>query len=158
MNWNDLLAYEDGELFWKVALGRKIRVGDPAGYVTPRGYVTITYKGKKFRAHRIIWEMLKGPIPVGMEVDHEDGKRANNKIGNLSLKTNAGNHLNMALRQDNTSGATGVFLCKVANKWKASAKQKGVTTHLGSFSTFEEAVAARKAHNASVGFSSRHGT
>ena len=158
MNWNNLFTYDDGKLVWKVALGRKIRIGDPAGTMTPRGYVTVTYQGKKYRAHRIIWEMLKGAIPVGMEVDHGDGDRTNNRISNLSLRTNAGNHMNMAKRKDNTSGATGVYQCKVTGKWKASAKQNGVTTHLGTFECFDDAVAARKAHNLVVGFSDRHGT
>lgn len=158
MNWNDYFDYNDGALIWKVAVGRKIRPGDSAGTVTPRGYVSVTLAGAKYRAHRIIWEMLKGPIPAGMEVDHEDGQRANNKIGNLSLTTNAGNHLNMAMRKDNKSGHTGVFFCKVSNRWKASAKKQGVTSNLGSFLTKEEAVAARQAHNITAGFSSRHGT
>ena len=50
MNWNNLFTYDDGKLVWKVALGRKIRIGDPAGTMTPRGYITVTYQGKKYRA------------------------------------------------------------------------------------------------------------
>lgn len=158
MNWHDLFTYDDGKLIWKIALGRKIRIGDLAGTVTPRKYISVTYQGKKYRAHRIIWEMYNGPIPSGMEIDHEDGDRANNKIRNLNLRSNAGNHLNMAKRRDNTSGATGVYQCKATNKWKAAATQNGVTTHLGTFEYFADAVAARKAHNLTVGFSDRHGT
>lgn len=158
MNWHHYFRYDDGSLIWKVAIGRKIRAGDPAGYLTPRGYVTITLEGKKYRAHRIIWEMLKGPIPVKMEVDHEDGNRSNNRIGNLSLVTNEGNHKNMAKRRDNTSGATGVYQCKVTKRWMATARVKGVQHYFGRFDTFDEAVAERQKQNAILGFSTRHGT
>ena len=158
MNWHDYFRYDDGSLIWVVPVGRKIRVGDTAGYQNPRGYVMITLAGKKYGAHRIIWEMLKGPIPAGMEVDHEDGNRSHNKIGNLSLVTNEGNHKNMAKRKDNTSGATGVYQCKVTRRWVASARIKGKMTYFGRFDTMEEAAAERRRQNAVHGFSARHGT
>ena len=158
MNWSDFFTYDQGNLIWKVNLGRKIRAGAIAGTATPRGYITVTLNGKKYRAHRVIWEMHNGPIPQGLEIDHEDGVRSNNVIGNLSLKTNAGNHLNMARRADNTSGATGVVFCKATQKWKAGYKLDGKQVHLGYFQDFNDAVAARQNHNPTVGFSSRHGT
>ena len=154
MNWNDYFEYHDGTLIWKVAVGRKIRAGDTAGTVTPRGYVSVTLGGSKYRAHRVIWEMHNGPIPKGMEIDHDDGKRANNKINNLKLTTNAGNHKNMAKRNDNTSGVTGVYFSKGAGKWLARIGKQ----HIGSFTSFDDAVAARKHHANLHGFSSRHGT
>jgi hypothetical protein len=34
------------------------------------GYVYVTVNGKSVRAHRYMWEQLRGPIPEGMELDH----------------------------------------------------------------------------------------
>jgi hypothetical protein len=34
------------------------------------GYGTFYRDGQKFNAHRIAWEILVGPIPDGMELDH----------------------------------------------------------------------------------------
>ena len=40
------------------------------GSVNSRGYGGIIIDGKYFRAHRIMYEMFKGKIPKGLEVDH----------------------------------------------------------------------------------------
>ena len=158
MNWADYFDYDDGNLIWKVNLGRKIKAGAIAGTVTPRGYIIITLSGQKYLAHRIVWEMLKGPIPPNHEIDHGDGVRYNNRVGNLTLTTNVGNHKNMAKRKDNTSGTTGVYFVKLTGKWFASIKTGGKTEHLGTFSNEGDAIAARKAAEARLGFSLRHGT
>ena len=34
------------------------------------GYGKTTFSGKTWRAHRLIYTMLKGPIPEGLEIDH----------------------------------------------------------------------------------------
>lgn len=34
------------------------------------GYGSFTYKGKTFRAHRLSYELLVGPIPAGLVLDH----------------------------------------------------------------------------------------
>lgn len=158
MNWHDYFNYDGEKLIWKITSSYKIHVGDAAGTLTPTGYISITLNGKKYRAHRIIWEMLKGTIPQNMQIDHIDGVRTNNKINNLLLTTNAGNHKNMAQRVDNTSGTTGVTYCKRTKKWKAYIKYQSNLKHLGCFENLGDAVAARQTHQVLLGFSSRHGT
>ena len=37
---------------------------------TVRGYGTVRLDGKRRRAHRVSYEMAKGPIPEGLDVDH----------------------------------------------------------------------------------------
>ena len=46
---------------------------------------------KNKSVHKFVWEFFKGPIPEGLEVDHKDGNRGNNKISNLQLLTHAQN-------------------------------------------------------------------
>lgn len=158
MNWHEHFEYRDGYLHWKTSPGGSVKVGDPAGTIVPRGYVSVGFKGKKYRAHRIIWEMHHGALQPSDEIDHRDGIRHHNKIENLLKTDSKGNHKNMAMRQDNTSGVTGVTFCKRLNKWKAYIKQNGKLKHLGCFSVFEDAVAARKEQEHLLGFSLRHGS
>lgn len=58
------------------------------------GYYQCKVNGSKYRIHRIIYFMFHKELPNESLVDHKDGNRANNKIGNLRLasyKTNSRN-------------------------------------------------------------------
>lgn len=37
----------------------------------PGGYGQLHWNGRPARAHRVIWELLVGPIPLGMVLDHD---------------------------------------------------------------------------------------
>jgi hypothetical protein len=55
------------------------------------GYIQVgLYKNGKINtllAHRLVWEGCVGPIPEGMQINHKDGDRTNNKIINLEVCT-----------------------------------------------------------------------
>ena len=42
---------------------------------------------KNYRVNRFIYECFNGVIPNGMQVDHKDDNRENNKLSNLQLLT-----------------------------------------------------------------------
>lgn len=42
-------------------------------------------------AHRLVWVHNNGPIPKGVEVNHKDGDKTNNRLDNLELVTHAKN-------------------------------------------------------------------
>lgn len=44
-------------------------------------------------AHRLIWETVYGAIPSGMEIDHLNGRKADNRIRNLDLVTRSENQV-----------------------------------------------------------------
>jgi hypothetical protein len=105
MNWHDYFTYdpETGSLTWKErpissfadpARG-KIWNGRFPGKVAGHNRL---WKGRPWRvevhlgkfttgAHRVIWQMIHGPIPDGMHVDHIDGNPWNNLAENLRLCT-----------------------------------------------------------------------
>lgn len=62
----------------------------------------------------------------------------------LVINNNLDKHNYRNVRSDNTSGVTGVFWVKNANKWGASIKTNGKSVHLGYFANFEDAVIARE--------------
>lgn len=41
--------------------------------------------------HHLVFEAFVGPIPDGMEINHIDGNKDNNTVGNLELTTRSGN-------------------------------------------------------------------
>lgn len=44
--------------------------------------------------HRVAWMLANGDVLAGLEVDHKDRNRSNNRLDNLELKTRVGNLLN----------------------------------------------------------------
>lgn len=40
-------------------------------------------------AHRLVWLHFKGPIPMGMTINHRNGAKKDNRLDNLELATNA---------------------------------------------------------------------
>jgi hypothetical protein len=106
-------------------------------------------------AHRVIWKMVTGVEPV--EVDHIDGDRSNNRWNNLRDATSSQNNRNSARRSTNTSGAVGVMWNKQKRKWSASLYIGGKIIHLGFFTQFDSAVAARKLAEEQNDYHPNHG-
>jgi len=42
-------------------------------------------------AHRVVWTWLKGQIPDGLQINHDDLNKANNRPGNLEVTDGSGN-------------------------------------------------------------------
>jgi hypothetical protein len=61
----------------------------------PNGYLVIALSagGEKKRKylHRAAWEAFRGPIPKGLEINHRNGVRTDNRLENLELVTRADN-------------------------------------------------------------------
>ena len=66
-----------------------------AGSIQSKGYKQIfTFKDGKHKAymvHRLIWETFMGPIPDGLEIDHINRNRTDNRLENLRVVTHKEN-------------------------------------------------------------------
>jgi len=85
----ELFTYdaENGRLFWKVSRGSAAKTGSVAGWLHDEGYRCLEVNLVKYKEHRVIWTMVNGPIPSGLEVNHKDENKSNNRIENLELVT-----------------------------------------------------------------------
>ena len=59
------------------------------------GYVTYHLCRDDIRkdrsAHRLVWEAFNGPIPAGLEINHLNGNKADNRLCNLEVCTRSQN-------------------------------------------------------------------
>lgn len=68
------------------------RRGTPVGWVCADGYVRLGGNHAPWQyAHRLIWETVNGPIPDRLQVDHLNGRKSDNRLGNLELVTQSEN-------------------------------------------------------------------
>lgn len=102
-------------------------------------------KIKFTRVHRMVAETFLDNPDNKLEVDHIDRNRTNNQACNLRYATRAENARNGTKRSHNTSGVVGVNKIKGKDKWTAVIGVDGKLLYLGYYSSFEEAVASRKA-------------
>lgn len=117
-----------GELLWKRDTGPRARKFGVAGCLCPQGYRRLNIQGSHLAAHRIIWERFNGPIPKGMEIDHENGNRSDNRIGNLRLCQHRQNMRNQKVQSRSTTGIKGVGFDKKSGLYRARVKTNGITT------------------------------
>ena len=109
--------------------------GKPAGNRRKAdGYIQIKIAGKLYLAHRLAWLYVFGVFPKH-EIDHINRNKADNRIDNLREATRRENEYNKPRRKDNTSGYTGVTMCKSSGRWIANIKRNGQQIYLGRFDT-----------------------
>lgn len=92
----ELFEYIDGNLYWRKSNRGHSKAGDLAGTTNKDGkhYFTVTISQKKYSVHRIVWVMVNGDIPNGLEIDHINRDKYDNRIENLRLVTRSQNSLN----------------------------------------------------------------
>ena len=158
---SELLHYDEetGKIYWKVRPSKNVHIGDEAGSLKRSGRNTYRYiqiDRKKYLAHRIAWLLYYENWPQN-QIDHLDGNGLNNTPENMREATNQDNAKNQRMRNNNSSGVTGVCWKKARGKWHAQINIDGKRKSLGYFADFDEAAETyRKAADA-LGFSDRHG-
>ena len=135
----DLVEYSElskSGLVWKTTRNSKAIKGKPLGSLDRDKYYQFKVNGRGYKAHRVVWFLHYGEIPAGLEIDHIDRNRSNNKIGNLRCVTHQRNCLNTASNRKHPGVAPS------GRGFKQEIRIKGKVTYLGTFDTEEKAYQA----------------
>ena len=107
--------------------------------------------------HRVVMLMCYGFYGEGLEVDHINHVRNDNRLFNLRFVTRSENSKNQSLSSKSTTGVTGVSFLKARKKYIAQIGVNRKLIYLGMFETLEEAAAARAEANLKFKFNNNHG-
>lgn len=153
----ELVSYDPltGE-FRRLASYWTSSIGKVAGGIHSQGYVYIRVDGTQYLAHRLAVLYVTGEWPTH-EVDHINGRRADNRWENLRCVTKSKNQRNKKRYANNTSGVMGVHWVEHCQAWQARIQVCGSRRNLGLFDDPNDAIAARKRAEHSLGFGPTHG-
>lgn len=155
---DEILNYnpETGIFIWK-NISKKRLIGKVAGCINCSGYICIKFNNKLYRAHNLALIISGINIPKGMEVDHINHIKSDNRLCNLRVVTKSENQHNRSMNYNNTSGCCGVSYCSKINKWQARITICTQRVNLGYFTNKEDAIVARKAAEIKYEFHENNG-
>ena len=129
----EIFDYKNGNLYWKKLTSKfsNGKINDKAGYIHHTGYQIIGINNKYYSVHRLIFLYYYGYLPK--EIDHIDGNRGNNHIGNLREVTRSQNLMNSKSHKNSSSQYKGVTWHKRDKKWQVTIRINGKNKYLESF-------------------------
>ena len=132
------IIYSDGRRVWSKRRNRFI------GTVNKKsGYIYCDYMKKKYPMQRLVWMKFVGPIPEGMDIDHKNSIRGDNRLENLQVLTRSENNAKQGKQINNTSGFIGICIDKRDGIWQAGLQINGKRKSIGRFKTAVQAAMAR---------------
>lgn len=140
---NFFLYDENKGQFIRIKDKGKGKKGSIVGNFDDKGYVHISFNGKMYLLHRLIWLYKYGKFPVHC-LDHINGNPSDNRLCNLREATVSQNMHNQKLAKHNSSGVKGVRFHKLSKKWEASIKINKKSRYIGLFNTLFDAEVAIK--------------
>lgn len=93
--------------------------------------------------HNFIWELHNDAIPEGYRVDHINQKPWDCRYENLRLADKSLNAINVLIRENNSSGVTGVCFANREQNWRAFINYQGKRIELGRRKNKDEAIKLR---------------
>lgn len=94
-------------------------------YYSKRGYATSRIDGKLVTLHQYLLGQK------GIEIDHKDRNKLNNRRSNLRISQHYQNMGNVGLRSDNSSGYKGVRWLASRNLWESNITYKKKRYYIG---------------------------
>ena len=150
--------YETGVLYWRWRVSNRIPKTLEAGVQRKSsGYLYVQVRGRLYPVHRVVMLMCYGFYGEGLEVDHINHVRNDNRLVNLRFVTRSENMRNRSVSSNSTTGVTGVSFWKARKKYIAQIGVNRKLIYLGMFETLEEAAVARAEANLKFNFHSNHG-
>lgn len=118
--------------------------GKVAGYLDKgTGYVQIRFCGDLYLAHRMSFAFMEGRWPA-LDIDHANGKRADNRYANLREATHSENMRNRLIQRNDASGHLGIRFRPHHQKWEARIAVNRKIVWRKYFTSAQEAAAARR--------------
>ena len=160
---NELFHYDpsSGRLIWKKVTTNRVKVGDDAGTLCKTtGYTNVVVDGRGYTVHRIAILLSTGVYGKGIQVDHINHDRADNRIENLRVTSHMKNMQNQSKRITNKTGVTGVcirYTRKGTLRYAATITVNFKPIFLGNYDTLEEAAVVRKSAEFLYGYHPNHG-
>jgi hypothetical protein len=107
------------------------------------GYCHVGFNGRKVLYHVIVWILSTGKdIPQGMDIDHINGNKIDNRIDNLRIVTH---RVNMQNRKTHRAGRlVGASYFKERNYWRSDIRIDKKNITIGYYKTEQEAHEAYK--------------
>lgn len=102
------------------------------------------YAVRKPGKSAIFMHRLINNTPEGLQTDHINRNKLDNRRKNLRTLNNQKNHFNMPRQKNNKSGVTGVLWDKERNKWLAQIVINDKAIHLGRYPLIDDAIVARQ--------------
>lgn len=140
-----------GDIFSKTER-KNVKIGQVVGSLTNTGYVQISFKNKKIRAHRMaLYLMTDESEPNGFSIDHINRIRSDNRWANLRLVTHRSNSRNREVYESCYAGIS--FDKNNKNKpWRAQpVLENGKRFYIGSYPCeLQAAMAAQMVLNGEI--------
>jgi hypothetical protein len=102
------------------------------------GYAIGRVNDRMILMHRLI----VGEPPRGLEIDHINRNKLDNRRANLRVCTISQNRANRHKFRGCSSQYKGVSLIRVSNRWSAKIKENGRLRHIGTFDSEVDAARA----------------
>ena len=153
------LSYDPdtGDITWLLGRGNRSITGTKAGCIrNSTGYLQVGLNGKVYLGHRLAWLLHYGRWPLG-QIDHENGIRSDNMVGNLREVSSKDNNRNQKKARNNTSGITGVSQNPDSKRWAAIISVNSKPEYLGRFIERWDAICSRKSAEVRYGYHPNHG-
>lgn len=102
------------------------------------------YASRRINTHKsLLMHRYLKDTPKGMETDHINGNKLDNRRKNLRNVTHSQNQLHNRIPRNNTSGVKGVTWDKKNKMWQSQIKFGGKNVFLGRYKDLEMAKVAR---------------
>lgn len=96
----DFFDYKDGNLIRKKSIFSSKIGSIVGGFHKKNGYIRTTINKKEFLLHRLIYLYHYGVLKDGLEIDHINGNKTDNRIENLRMVTRQHNQWNRKKDKD----------------------------------------------------------